>query len=166
MIKSKLKAEPGQLEAVMTSTLPAPREKVFAAYMAPHLIPAWWGPEQYKTVVEKMEVRAGGVWRFIQYDADGNEFAFHGVYHEIVPPERVVSTFEYEGMPGHVILSTVRFEEQDGQTVLIDQSVFQSVEDRDGMLREGMQEGGDEGLRRLVRLLVEPPAAGRGEWLG
>ena len=70
------------------------------------LIPQWWGPARFTTTIDKLDVRPGGSWRFVQRDAAGNEYAFHGVYHEVVSPERIVDTFEFEGMPGHVSLET------------------------------------------------------------
>jgi uncharacterized protein YndB with AHSA1/START domain len=100
-----------------------------------------------------MEVRPGGQWRYISRDAGGDEYAFHGVYHEILSPERLVYTFEFEGMPGHVLLETITLEEHDGKTTLIDQSVFQSVADRDGMVQSGMESGASESLDRLDELL-------------
>jgi len=100
-----------------------------------------------------MEVKPGGIWRYIEQDADGNEFAFHGVYHGILAPEKLIYTFEFEGMPGHVALATVTFEESDGKTILTDSSVFQSVEDRDGMLSSGMEEGATELMERFAELL-------------
>lgn len=98
-------------------------------------------------------MRPGGVWRFLQRDADGNEYAFHGVYYEILPNERVVDTFEFEGMPGHVSLETVTFEEHDGRTLLTTRSIFQSVEDRDGMVGSDMEEGVAETMDRLAELV-------------
>ncbi len=86
---------------------------------------------------------------------DGNEYAFKGVYHDITPPERLVFTFEFEGMPGHVLLETMTFEEDYGKTTLTDRSVFQTVEDRDGMLESGMEEGAAETMDRLAELLAE-----------
>jgi uncharacterized protein YndB with AHSA1/START domain len=100
-----------------------------------------------------MDVRPGGTWRYVQRDADGNEFGFHGVYHTVVPAEQIVYTFEFEGMPGHVLLETVTFEEQDGQTKMTDSLVFQSVADRDGMLHTGMEDGSAESMDRFDELL-------------
>jgi len=73
---------------------------VFKAYTDPSIIPHWWGRRRLTTMVDKMDVRPGGVWRFVQRGPDGHEYAFNGVYREIVPPERLVQTFEFEGMPG------------------------------------------------------------------
>jgi len=85
-----------------------------------------------------------------------NEYAFHGVNHEVSPPERIIGTFEFEGLleKGHVILETARFEKLSGsRTKLTSQSVFQSVEDRDGMLQSGMEEGVYDSYSRLDELL-------------
>jgi uncharacterized protein YndB with AHSA1/START domain len=106
------------------------------------------------TTVDKMDVRPGGMWRFVQVDDKGNEYAFHGVYHEIKAPERLVFTFEFEGMPGHISLETGTFEEFEGKTRLTGRSVFQTVEDRDGTLKSGLEEGASETMDRLAELLV------------
>jgi len=138
---------------VMTHTFNAPRRLVFEAYTNPTHIPQWWGPRRLTTTVEKMDVRPEGEWRFVQRAPDGKEFGFHGTYREIVPPERLVATFEFEGMPGHVVVDTVTLEEQDGKTKLTVTSLFQSVEDRDGMLESGMESGASESMERLAELL-------------
>jgi uncharacterized protein YndB with AHSA1/START domain len=154
MTKTDFIAEPGKQAVVIMRIFDAPRELVFKAVTDPDLVPQWWGPKSRTTIVDKMAVRPGGVWRFVQRDQDGNEYAFHGVYHEVVPPERLVYTFEFEGMPGHVLLETVTFEEQDGKTRMTDTTVFQSVEDRDGMLKSGMKEGSAVSTDRFVELLA------------
>jgi uncharacterized protein YndB with AHSA1/START domain len=76
------------------------------------------------------------------------------VYREIVPPERLVYTFEFEGMPGHVSVETVTFEEHDGKTKLTGISLFQMGEDRDVMLKSGMEEGAAETWDRLEEHLA------------
>jgi uncharacterized protein YndB with AHSA1/START domain len=155
MAKTDLVAEPGKQAVVITRIFDAPRELVFKAITDPGLIPQWWGPRRLTTTVDKMDVRPGGVWRFVQRDQDGNEYAFNGVYHAVVPPERLVYTFEFEGMPGHVLLETVTFEEHDGKTTATDTPVFQTVEDRDGMLASGMEEGAVETMDRFAELLAK-----------
>jgi len=157
MTKTILIAEPGKQELFIHRIFDAPPELVFKAYTDPTLIPQWWGPAIYKTTVDKMDPKSGGVWRFVQRDAEGREFAFHGVYHEIRQPERIVDTFEFEGMPGHVLLETATFERQGSQTGLTVQVVYQSVEDRDGMIASGMEQGMDEGMERLAELLTQSP---------
>src|SRR5207253_342189 len=104
-------ARTSERELVTTYIFDAPRALVWKAWTDPKLIPRWWGPKRYTTTVEKMEVRPGGTWRFIQRDSEGNVYGFHGEYKEVVPPERIVDTFEYEGMPGHVLIESATFEE-------------------------------------------------------
>jgi len=155
MTKSEVIAKPGSHELTMTRIFNAPRDLVFKVMTDPKQIPNWWGPRQYTTIVDKMEVKAGGLWRYIQRGADGNEFAFHGVYHSIIAPERVIDTFEFEGMPGHVLMETLTLEAlPDGKTKLIVSSVFQTVEDRDGMISSGMQDGSDASYDRLDEILT------------
>lgn len=155
MNKTNLVAEPGKHEITVTRVFNAPRELVFKTFTDPELLPKWWGPRELTTTVDKMEVKAGGLWRYVQRDADGNEYAFHGVYHAITAPERIIATFEFEGLPGHVLLETMTFEEHDGKTTLTDSSVFQSVADRDGMIEAGMEHGTVDSFERVDELLAE-----------
>lgn len=152
--RTRIVAERGKQEVVITRAFDAPRDFLFKAYTDRSLIPQWWGPKRFTTTIDKMDVKPGGLWRFVQRDASG-EYAFHGVYHEVHSPERLVSTFEFEGTPGHVSLESAIFEEQGGKTLLTSRSVFQSVEDRDGMLQEGMEEGVFESMDRLAELLAK-----------
>jgi uncharacterized protein YndB with AHSA1/START domain len=157
MTKLDLKAEPGKQEIIMTRVFKAPRERVYKAFTDPNAIAKWWGGSLYQTTIDKMEPKPGGRWRFVQKGKDGSTHGFHGVYHEVTFPERIIQTFEYEGLPepGHVLLETIKFEEQGGQTKMIDLSVFQSVEDRDGMLQSGMEEGAKASLDALAELVEE-----------
>ena len=155
MTKLKLTFEPGKQDLVMTRDFDTPPDLVFKAHTDPDILPQWWGPRRLTTKVESLDARQGGIWRFIQHDTDGNEYAFNGVFHEIRSPARLVQTFEFEGMPGHVLLETITFEDQNGKTRLTAQSVFQSVEDRDGMMESDMEEGAAESMDRLEELLQE-----------
>jgi uncharacterized protein YndB with AHSA1/START domain len=155
MAGTKLIAEPGRKEIIVTRVFDAPPELVFQTMTDPSLVPQWWGPRCLPTEVDQMDVRPGGRWRFINRELDGYEYAFHGVYHRVAPSEQLVYTVEFEGMPGHVLLETITFEELEGKTKITDQSVFQSVEDRDGMLNSGMEGGALETLDRLAELLAE-----------
>jgi len=140
-------------EVVHTRVFDAPRELVFKMWLDPAHIDQWWGPRNLTTIVDKMDVKPGGSWRIVQRDERGNEYAFNGVYREIVPQERLVQTFEFEGNPGHVLLETVTFEGQDGKTSLTDRAVFQTTEDRDEMLKSGMEKGAAETMDRFAELL-------------
>ncbi len=152
-VKTILVAEPGKQEASIIRIFDAPRERVWKAFTDPELMTRWWAPRRFAIIVDRMDVRPGGVWRIINRDSEGNEFGFHGVYHEVTSPERLVYTFEFEGMPGHVLLGIVTFEDLDGRTKLTEKSVFETVGDRDGMLQSGMEEGGPEIMDRLAELV-------------
>jgi uncharacterized protein YndB with AHSA1/START domain len=132
----------------------APRDKVFAAFTNPELIPEWWGPRGTTTIVDEMDVRPGGNWRFVGRSADGSETAFRGTYREITPPERIVQTFEWEGMPGHVSVETAVFEDLGDRTRLVATSLFHTTEERDGMLHSGMEGGMNETYDRLDEVLA------------
>jgi uncharacterized protein YndB with AHSA1/START domain len=149
-----LVAEPGKQMIVITQIFDAPRDLVWKIYKNPELLSKWWGPKMLKTDVEKMEVKTGGSWRVVQQDPEGNKFGFHGVYHD-VQPYQVTRTMEWEGMPGHVLLESVKMEEIDGKTKVTNNTVFQSVEDRDGMIETGMKDGVMESYDRFVELLKE-----------
>lgn len=153
---TKITAEPGKQEIIITREFNAPRELVFKAFTDPDLYTQWLGPRELTMTLETFEPRNGGSWRYIQKDTEGNEYVFHGVNHEVLSPERIIGTFEFEGLPekGHVILETARFEELPGnRTKLTSQSVFLSVADRDGMLQSGMEEGVNDSYNRLDVLL-------------
>ena len=105
--------------------------------------------------VEKMEAFDGGSYRFL-HERGGHVYAFHGVYHEVLSPERIIGTFEFDGLPetGHVIMGTTKFDDLGGgRSRLVHQSVFQSVADRDGMIASGMERGVTEGYDKLDSLL-------------
>ena len=155
--KTTITAEPGKQELFVTREFDAPRELVFKAHTNPDLFVQWIGPRGLTTTLETFEPVSGGKWRFIQKDQDGNEFGFHGVFHE-VSPERVIQTFEFDGLPegGHVVLETLRFEGlPNGRTRLTTQSVYQSVADRDGMIQSGMEHGIKDGYERLDEILAK-----------
>lgn len=154
--KTKITAEPGKQEIFITRDFNAPRELVFKAFTDPKLYTKWLGPRELTTTLERFEPKNGGSWRYIQKDKDGNEYAFHGVTHEVTVPERIIGTFEFEGLPekGHVALETSRFETLPGnRTKLVSQSIFQSVADRDGMVQSGMEKGVNDSHERLDELL-------------
>jgi uncharacterized protein YndB with AHSA1/START domain len=142
-------------EVSMSRVFEAPRDLVYRVSTDPDHIPEWWGPSQYSTTIDKADVRPGGQWRYVQSDEQGNQFAFHGVYHDVVPNERVVQTFEFEGVPGHVLLETAVYEDVPGGTRLTTTSVYQSMADRDGMVASGMESGAREGWERLAALIAK-----------
>ena len=154
METTQITAEPGVPQILITREFNAPRELLFRAYTDPELLVQWLGPRRLTTTVDRLDNRDGGGWRFIHRDADGNEYGFHGVFHGTPSPDGIVRTFEFEGMPEHVSLETLSFEERGGRTLVRTNAVYQSVEDRDGMIRSGMEEGLDASMQRLDELIA------------
>lgn len=148
-------AEPGVPTIVMRRAFDAPRELVHRAYADPDLLKQWMGPDALEMRIDEYELRHGGRYRFVHIDPAGNEYAFRGVFHgEQGVDDAMMRTFEWEGLPGHVSFETARFIEQDGVTIVESTSVFTAVEDRDGMIANGMQTGVDEGYAKLDALLA------------
>ncbi len=157
MNKTTVNVEPGKQELFIIREFEAPRELVFKAFSDPNLLAQWLSPCGMTISVEKLEPQ-GGSWRFIHSTPDGKAFGFHGVMHEVLPPERIIRTFEYEGLPekGHVILETLRMEPlPNNRTRVTIQSVFQSVADRDGMVASGVENGTAEAHQLLDDLLAK-----------
>ena len=153
--KTEVKAEPGKQELFIIREFDAPRELVFNAHIDPEIYVKWVGPRDLTMTIEKWEPRAGGSYHFT-HERGGHKYAFFGVSHEVLEPERIIGTFEFDGLPerGHVILGTTRFEElPGGRSRLVHQSVFQSVADRDGMIQSGMERGVTDGYEKLDEIL-------------
>jgi uncharacterized protein YndB with AHSA1/START domain len=138
----------------------APRELVFRCFTDPELLVQWLGPRRYRMRVETYEVRDGGRWRYVNWDDDGHEFAFHGVFHGPASPDGWVQTFEFEGAPGHVSLDALTLIDLGGRTRIRTHSAFQSVEGRDAMVAAGMESGVREGYERMDELLARLAGAG------
>jgi len=131
----------------------APRDRVWRAFTDPDLVAQWWGRGN-KLVIERLEVERGGHWRFVEHSPDGIH-GFEGRYREVTPPSRLVQTFEWDGMPGYVIIETIEFEEVgSGRTKVVNTSLFYATEERDGMLASGMEEGLNQSYAALDRLLA------------
>jgi uncharacterized protein YndB with AHSA1/START domain len=161
MATTRIDTSPGLPFIDMTREFAAPRELVYRAHTDPELLAQWIGPRRLTTHVERLDVRDGGTWRFVQRDTDGSEYGFHGVFHGLPSPERIVQTFEFEGAPGHISLDALTLEEHDGRTTLRTHSVFQSVEARDAMVGAGMETGVQEGYDRLDELIERALAPAR-----
>ena len=154
--KTTINVEPGKQELFIIREFDAPRALVYKAHIDPNLYVQWLGPRGYEMELETFEPHSGGRYRYIHKDESGNEFGFHGVFHEM-SEDLMIQTFEFEGLPerGHVILDTMRLEELPGnRTRVTIQSVYQSVSDRDGMVQSGMERGVNEGYERLDELLA------------
>ncbi len=143
---------PSDREIRMERIFNAPRERVWKAMTTRELVAQWWGRGN-KLVIERYEFERGGHWRFVEHSDEGVH-GFEGRFREISPIDRVVQTFEWDGMPGHVIIQTVTLEDLgDGRTRLVDLSLFHTTQERDGMLNSGMEGGANESYAALDRLL-------------
>lgn len=152
--KVTVTAEPGKQDLFIVREFDAPRELVYKAHVDPKLYVQWLGPHGYEMVLETFEPVSGGKYRYVHKDKDGNEYGFHGTFHEMSMAS-MIQTFEFEGYPGHVSLDCMTLEElPNGRTRATIHSVFQSVSDRDGMIRNGMEKGVSEGYERLDDILA------------
>lgn len=145
---------PSERETVITRVFDAPRDLVFEAMTNPEHVKRWYGLRRNILTVCEIDLRPGGAWRFVQTSPDGQETAFSGIYREVDPPNRLVSTEEYEAMPGTGYLVTVTFEEQNGTTTVTSHLLYKSQEHRDGHLQSGMEWGLNETYQRLDELLA------------
>jgi uncharacterized protein YndB with AHSA1/START domain/predicted enzyme related to lactoylglutathione lyase len=144
----------------------APRERVWVAMTDPALVAQWWGRGN-KLTIERLEPRRGGHWRFVEHTPDGARHGFEGRFREVTPPRRIVQTFEWDGMPGHVVINETELEDLgDGRTRLTVVSLFSTREERDGMRQSGMEDGMNQSYRALDGLLDGTAAAPRPGALG
>jgi uncharacterized protein YndB with AHSA1/START domain len=156
MSKNNLVVNRDELAFTMTRIFDAPRDLVWKVYTDPNLVPRWWGLRSDTTIVDRMDVKPGGIWRYVQKDAEGNEYAFNGVYKEVQAPERLVYTFEFEPLAGHITTDTLTLEElPGGRTKITARTTFDNLEDLEGMLQSGMEGGAVETWDRLEELLLE-----------
>jgi uncharacterized protein YndB with AHSA1/START domain len=132
-----------------------PVDKVFRAHSDASLVARWLGPRSLTNEMVRWECETGGGWRFVQR-REGDEFWFHGSFHEVRPGELIVQTFTWEGMPDSVALEKLRFEAIDAgtRTRLVTTSLVDSFADRDAFVVSGMQTGVVEGYDRLDELLA------------
>jgi uncharacterized protein YndB with AHSA1/START domain len=148
-------AEPGVPQAIIVRSFDAPRELVFRAHTEAGLLARWLGPADHEMAVHRLDARHGGQWRFTQRAPDGTAFTFHGLFHGTPSPDAIVQTWECDAMPGIVYLNTITLEERGGTTVLRQNTVYQSVEDRDAYVTTGAEEGARQSMDRLAKLLAE-----------
>lgn len=144
--------KPSDREIHVERVFDAPRELVWKAYTDPKLIAQWWGRGN-PLDVERMEVKKGGHWRFIERGPDETH-GFEGRYAEVIPKEKIVQTFEWDGMPGYPLLDTAVFQDVGGnRTKVVSTSLFYTKQGRDGMFESGMSEGLNQSYAALDRLL-------------
>ena len=145
--------KPSDREIRIERIFNAPRDRVWKAMTDPKLVAQWWGRGN-KLVIERFEVKRGGHWRCVEH-SDHGEHGFEGRFREVTPPERIVQTFEWDGMPGHVAVETMTLEDLgDDRTRLVTTSLFHTTQERDGMLQSGMEGGLNESYAALDKVLA------------
>jgi len=163
----------GEREFVISRLFDAPRSLVFKAWTDPRQMAEWWGPHGFTNPACELDVRPGGTWRIVMRGPDGSEHPAHGVYVEVVEPERLVWTINHSelsdewhdmvnpgrdktrGKPGLEIVSTITFEEFAGKTKLTIRTTFESAAIRDAFLKIGMTEGWSQSLERLAACVAK-----------
>ncbi|MEV5652799.1 SRPBCC family protein [Nocardia sp. NPDC052254] len=148
-------AASGDREIHVERIFDAPVARVWDAYSRIENLVRWWG-RGHRLDVERWEFRPGGHWRFVEH-ADGATHGFEGRFREIAPRERIVWSFEWDGMPAHVAIDATRFVDLgDGRTKVVTDSQFHTPDERDGMLQSGMEGGMNDSYRALDALLAQP----------
>ncbi|HEX8581545.1 MAG TPA: SRPBCC family protein [Acidimicrobiales bacterium] len=152
--ETEITADPTVPAIRITREFDAPPEKVFRAHVDPDLVVRWLGPRRHEMRIDRWDCRTGGAYRYL-HTSDGEEFAFHGSFHEVRPSEVIVQTFTYEAEPDGVALERVVFEDLGGgRTRLTATSLVDSFEARDAFLASGMEYGVRESYERLDDLLA------------
>ncbi len=147
-------AFPTDEQILITREFDAPRHLVYRAYNEPELVRRWWAGKRGEMTLAEIDLRVGGMWRYVMDTNEGFEVAFHGEYRELVPGERIVSTEVFEAMPEGEAVNTVTFTEADGRTTLEVIMQLESKEVRDMIISTGMEGGMQEGMDLLEQVAV------------
>jgi uncharacterized protein YndB with AHSA1/START domain len=145
---------PADDQILITREFDAPKHLVFKAYTTPDLVRRWWSGDRGEVTSCEIDLRVGGMWRYVMIAHGDFEVAFHGEYREIVPNERIVTTEVFEGMPDAEALDTVTFTEEDGRTTLAVLVQHRTQEERDGHLNSGMEGGMQEAMDKLEQVAI------------
>ncbi len=145
---------PTDTQILITREFDAPKHLVYEAWTTPELVKRWWSGKRGEMTIAEIDLRVGGMWRYVMVADGGFEVAFHGEYREIVPNERIVSTEVYEGMPDGEALNTLTLNEADGRTtmtILVEHSI---EEHRDAHINSGMEAGMQESMDLLEQVAI------------
>ena len=145
---------PADDQILITREFDAPKHLVYKAYTSPELVSRWWSGEQGGMTSCEIDLRVGGMWRYVMNTNEGFEVAFHGEYREIVPDERIVTTEVYEGMADAEAVVHVTFTEEDGRTTLTVLVQAPSKEIRDAIIDSGMETGMQEAMDALEQVAI------------
>jgi len=145
---------PTDEQILITREFDAPKHLVYKAWTTPELVERWWSTDRGEMTTCEIDLRVGGVWRYVMVADGGFEVAFHGEYREIVPNERLVSTEVYEGMPEGEALDTLTLTEVDGRTTLTILVQHTSKQHRDAHIDSGMEAGMQDAMDLLEQVAV------------
>jgi uncharacterized protein YndB with AHSA1/START domain len=145
---------PTDTQILITREFDAPAHLVWRAYTEPDLIAQWWPGQRGEMTRTEVDLRVGGVWRYVMNSSHGFEVAFHGEFREIVPNERLVTTEVFEGIEGAEALDVVTFEEVDGRTTLSILVEHSDKEGRDAHVNSGMEVGMQEGMDLMEQVAI------------
>ena len=148
---------PTDEQILITREFDAPRHLVWKAWTTPELVRRWWHANRGEMTVCEIDLRAGGRWRYAMVADGGLEVGFHGVFREIVPNERLVSTEVYEGIPDaedHAAVDTLTLTESDGRTVLTVLVEHPTKEGRDAHINSGMEDGMQDAMDLLEEVAI------------
>ncbi len=153
--ETRIEADPDVPLVRIVREFDAPPAKVFRAHTDPELLVRWLGPRDLTMRIDHYDCRTGGSYRYL-HQRDGEEYAFHGSFHEVRPDAVIVQTFTFEGWPDSVALERLVLEDLgDGRTRLTTTSLVDSFEGRDAFVASGMEAGVREGYERLDAVLQE-----------
>jgi uncharacterized protein YndB with AHSA1/START domain len=142
-------------ELVLTRVLNAPRERVWQAYTDPKELIQWWGPDGFTNTFHEIDIRPGGLWRFMMHGPDGTDYPNRILFHEVVKPELLTFTHGSDEVPNQFEV-TITFEEQDGKTKLTQRMIFPSAEElQKKIVRVGAIEKGNQTLDKLEKHLAK-----------
>jgi uncharacterized protein YndB with AHSA1/START domain len=145
---------PTDEQILITREFDAPKHLVYKAWTTPELVKRWWNANRGEVTIAEIDLRVGGMWRYVMIATEGFEVGFHGEYREIVQDERLVSTEVYEGMPEGEALNTLTLAESDGRTTLTLLVEHSSKEHRDAHINSGMEDGLQDALALLEEVAV------------
>ncbi len=144
---------PADTDILMTRVFDAPRHLVWRCMTEPALMKQWYGPRGHEMTLSEIDLRVGGAWRSVSRGPDGREVGFRGIYQEVTPPARLISTESFDDSPGDSLV-TITLDETDGKTTFRLLARYPSKEIRDMVVKSGMEHGAAESYDRLNELVV------------
>ena len=148
---------PTDEQVLITREFDAPKHLVYEAWTTPELVKRWWSADRGEVTLAEIDLRVGGMWRYVMVATGELEVGFHGEYREIIPNERIVTTEVFEGIPGvpgGEAMNTLTFTEVDGRTTLEILAEHTDKETRDMVIDTGMEAGMQEAMDHLEQVAV------------